>query len=743
MSGTQGSNAGAGTKRQERPVGSRPPSDQHKRKEGSATGSSSHRPPEEKDKKKEAQTDTAENGTDGGLFGSILGHVRSGLKGAHPAKTENDRSTKEKPAESQNRTGKLAVEREETSQKSKFPSGRKTKADSLRHGRTASSSTATRQPQSSRLAPDSHHEGERKRSPKENMKDDTGNLPTVTETIVNDDSEAGPSTNLPEIRIDEAPSLTKEENIVQDKGKKKATKEEGNTQRLKVPNRNGAERARQRQGQRDSAKAKRRKSIRRLTTEYRSDAVTKQASKDKGVQASQSRPGKANIHFTRDQTETPATSKQDPTDGHNHYYGHGHSFNDTTAATLGSDTQFTSHGTNEPSGEYVESKCAICGFPIYVDPKTGERVDLQNPLQEPCPICGQPWPLGKPYTKEMEDIINRRLDNSPFKDVLCKRCASTIDAGGEVRDQGVQVDERDLKENDTKAFWRDDHYCMPTEFERDKRDMKAQVFPSDPMWRGGTKRALLIGINYSGQKGELKGCRNDVKNIYNYLKDNGYEDKNIDILMDIKPFKSPTKKNIQTHMKRFVRKAEPGDYLFLHYSGHGGQTPDWGGDELDGEDECIYPVDFRRMSKGMIVDDELHRILTRIPKGSQLTLANGRMTKVDFRKQYTSEEIEMLNNGGTIILWSGCQDTQTSADTKIKGTAVGAMSSAFIKANRDLLKEKNGDQNPSATMKTRSTTTLVDYTYEELLDRIRIIMSERSQVAQLSSTTEFVSVILF
>ncbi|KAL5520785.1 hypothetical protein ACEPAF_2788 [Sanghuangporus sanghuang] len=734
MPGTLGSNAGDGTKRQERPVESRPP-DQHKRQErNAAAGISPNRPLEEKDKKKEAQMDAAENDKGGRLFGSIFDHVKSGLKSTHAVKTENDQPTNEKPAESQKRTGKRAVEREETSQKSNIPSGKTTEADSLRHGPTATLSTARRQSQSSRLAPDSQREGERKRSPKEKVKDNTGNPPTVPEAMLNDEPEAGLSMNLPEIRIDEAPSPAKEGNMVQGKEKKKATKEEGNTQRLKVPNRNEAERARRRQGQGGYAKAERRKSIRRSTTEYRSDEATKQASKDKGVQSSQSRPGKTNVHVTSEQAETPRTTEQTPTDDHSHNYGHEHSFNDTTAATLGIDTRFTSQGSNEPSREYVEAKCAICGFPIYVDPQTGERVDLQNPPQELCPVCGQSWPLGKPYTKEMEDIINRRLGNSPFKDVFCKRCASTVNAGGEVRDQGVQVDERDLNENDTKAFWREDHYCIPMEFERDKTGMKVQIFPSDPMWRGGTKRALLIGTNYSGQKGELKGCRNDVKNIYNYLKDNGYEDKNMDILMDVKPFKSPTKKNILTHMKRFVRKAEPGDYLFLHYSGHGGQTPDWGGDELDGKDECIYPVDFRRMSKGMIVDDEMHRILVRIPKGSQLTLTNGRMTKVDFRKQYTAEEIGILHNGGTIILWSGCQDKQTSADTKIRGTAVGAMSSAFIKANRDLLKEKNGGQGLSST---RSTTTLVDYTYEELLDRIRIVLGERSQVAQLSSTMEF------
>jgi hypothetical protein len=43
------------------------------------------------------------------------------------------------------------------------------------------------------------------------------------------------------------------------------------------------------------------------------------------------------------------------------------------------------------------------------------------------------------------------------------------------------------------------------------------------------------------------------------------------------------------------------------YKGHGGQTKDLDGDEDDGYDEVIYPVDFRQV--GHITDDEMHRIM--------------------------------------------------------------------------------------------------------------------------------------
>lgn len=49
---------------------------------------------------------------------------------------------------------------------------------------------------------------------------------------------------------------------------------------------------------------------------------------------------------------------------------------------------------------------------------------------------------------------------------------------------------------------------------------------------GGTRRALLVGINYVGQKGQLSGCHNDVGNIKDYLTERqGFDESNITVLM--------------------------------------------------------------------------------------------------------------------------------------------------------------------------------------------------------------------
>jgi hypothetical protein len=124
----------------------------------------------------------------------------------------------------------------------------------------------------------------------------------------------------------------------------------------------------------------------------------------------------------------------------------------------------------------------------------------------------------------------------------------------------------------------------------------------------GTKRAVLIGINYVGQSGELAGCHNDVLNMVEYLKDvHGFEDDNMTILMDDGVHEDPTKSNIIAAYKAIVRDSEPGDVVYLHYSGHGGKVRDDDGDEDDGYDETLVPLDFG--SRGMIRDDDLLQTL--------------------------------------------------------------------------------------------------------------------------------------
>jgi hypothetical protein len=86
----------------------------------------------------------------------------------------------------------------------------------------------------------------------------------------------------------------------------------------------------------------------------------------------------------------------------------------------------------------------------------------------------------------------------------------------------------------------------------------------------GRRKALLIGINYFGQRGQLRGCINDVRNMMGFLKESfGYQREDTVILTDDQqnPMSQPTKQNMLQAMHWLVNDAQPNDSLFFHYSG--------------------------------------------------------------------------------------------------------------------------------------------------------------------------------
>ncbi|GLB36836.1 putative caspase domain containing protein [Lyophyllum shimeji] len=245
----------------------------------------------------------------------------------------------------------------------------------------------------------------------------------------------------------------------------------------------------------------------------------------------------------------------------------------------------------------------------------------------------------------------------------------------------------------------------------------------------GRKKALCIGINYTGQQNELRGCVNDARRVRDFLTSHwGYQSGDIVILTDDSknPRQQPTRQNMLDAMRWLVKNAQPNDSLFFHYSGHGGQTKDLNGDEIDGWDEVIYPVDFKK--SGHIIDDEMHDIMVKpLPAGCRLTALFDSChsgTALDLPYIYSSHGRlkgrhvsdrwrEKLARPCDAISWSGCADEQTSADTFAGGVAVGAMSHAFITSLT---------RNPKQT-------------YQELLRSLRLILHPRfSQRPQLGSS---------
>lgn len=289
----------------------------------------------------------------------------------------------------------------------------------------------------------------------------------------------------------------------------------------------------------------------------------------------------------------------------------------------------------------------------------------------------------------------------------------------------------------------------------------------------GKRKAVFIGINYLTTKHKLKGCISDANTMKNILTTKyGFTD--FILLTDDNQdaSKHPTKDNIINSMKWLVKDAQPGDSLFFHFSGHGGKVKDKNGDEIDGFDETIMPLDYGK--KGQIVDDEIYKIMVApLPKGCKLTAVfdcchSGTMMDLPYTYQFqdvveviendvrrevfnkTNNVVQSIMSGdtraisnsllsifdgslkkaachgtlpetikerqclGEVIQFSACRDNQTSVDLKVGKVTTGALTCALS----NLLNDNKS------------------HTYTELLTGCRKYMLGKKfrQVPQISTT---------
>mmetsp|Transcript_130658 Transcript_130658/g.419016 ORF Transcript_130658/g.419016 Transcript_130658/m.419016 type:complete len:1139 (+) Transcript_130658:92-3508(+) len=220
--------------------------------------------------------------------------------------------------------------------------------------------------------------------------------------------------------------------------------------------------------------------------------------------------------------------------------------------------------------------------------------------------------------------------------------------------------------------------------------------------RAPVRKALTVGINYfclrPGQ-GQLSGCINDSDTIVGILKDTfGFQDSQICRLRDDRANMMPTKANILAALRWLTSEAVPGDELFLHYSGHGGQVKDKDGDEESGMDDTLIPCDFQHV--GQITDDELHtHIVEPLPKGVRMWVIldcchSGTALDLPYKVQVgdTGKHVQLSKSklrpkGGQaeVIMISGCQDTQTSADVSAGSMGVAQAAGAMTTALRNCI----------------------------------------------------------
>lgn len=130
------------------------------------------------------------------------------------------------------------------------------------------------------------------------------------------------------------------------------------------------------------------------------------------------------------------------------------------------------------------------------------------------------------------------------------------------------------------------------------RPLEVENTPFHLVGGNGARRALLVGINYRGQNGELSGCHNDVFNMKTYLMNvHGFPESDITVLVDDTSHAYPTKRKIIASLESLVSRSVSGDSAYFHYSGHGGLLdPNSNFFKLNNSehDETIYPLDHQR-----------------------------------------------------------------------------------------------------------------------------------------------------
>lgn len=133
-----------------------------------------------------------------------------------------------------------------------------------------------------------------------------------------------------------------------------------------------------------------------------------------------------------------------------------------------------------------------------------------------------------------------------------------------------------------------------------------------------SKRALLIGISDYGNAKEdpdewsnISGA-NDVALLEPLLVKQGYS---VTSLVD----SFSTYANITKTLKKVAKDAKNGDIVYLHFSMHGQPFEDINGDEEDGWDEALIPVDAQMHyikgkyeGKNHLLDDEMEKYFSKI-----------------------------------------------------------------------------------------------------------------------------------
>lgn len=145
-------------------------------------------------------------------------------------------------------------------------------------------------------------------------------------------------------------------------------------------------------------------------------------------------------------------------------------------------------------------------------------------------------------------------------------------------------------------------------------------------------RALLVGID-AYPRAPLRGAKNDAARMRSFLQDRYDLPKDqLRTLEDAAATRDAILEGLRWLLAPFEG-GERGVKLF-HFSGHGSWKVDEDGDEPDGRDECLVPVDHE--TAGFLLDDELGGLFQTSPPSDRVVLVvdaccSGTIQKIEER----------------------------------------------------------------------------------------------------------------
>ncbi len=255
-------------------------------------------------------------------------------------------------------------------------------------------------------------------------------------------------------------------------------------------------------------------------------------------------------------------------------------------------------------------------------------------------------------------------------------------------------------------------------------------------------KALTIGLNavdprhYEGWSGELIACEADAQDMAEIADSRKFSVKKL-------LTKAATRARVTGEIIKAAKTLKKGDIFMLTYSGHGGQLPDLNSDEPDALDEtwCLYD--------GELVDDELYGHLGKFTQGVRILVFSdschsGTVVKMAYyqgttaarssglaaqaiRYRFMPPDVAMRTYRAnkkfydnilkakrlkdareavkaSVLLISGCQDNQLSADGDFNGLFTSqllrvwnnaAFKGNYRKFHREILRRMPPDQTPN------------------------------------------------